>query len=112
MRLRAPLDTLDDIGQLLDHQLALGDPAAAPVLGEADLLVERLGEQGREVLRALRPASRVAGVAFLETGVAWRLAIADLVIGGRFGVEIRCNFHPRRISESGVDVNLTIVILS
>jgi hypothetical protein len=44
------------VDQLPDHQRALGDPAPLAILGDLDLLVERLGEQGCEVLRALRPA--------------------------------------------------------
>src|SRR5215472_1817295 len=94
------LDTLDDVGQLLDrpqfgcgrfvdelldHQLALGDSAAHAVLGEIHLLVERLVQQGREVLRALWPPFGIAGSAFLKAGMARRLAAADLVITGSVG---------------------------
>jgi hypothetical protein len=64
------IDTFDDVGQLvdrpevgrrrfvhelLDHQLALGDPAPATVFGDIDLFVERLAQQGCKVLRALWP---------------------------------------------------------
>jgi hypothetical protein len=116
----ASLDTLDDVGQLLDraqigrcrfvdelldHQLALGDPAPGSVLGDLDLLVERLAQQGREVLRAFRAAVRVAGPAFLEPGMARRLAIADRVIAGRLGIGIRWNFRPRLLARKRMFVN-------
>src|ERR1700746_846125 len=50
-----------------------------PVLGDNDTFVQRLAEQGREVLVAGRPAFWIAGMAFFETGLAGRLAVTHLV---------------------------------
>src|SRR5438874_9787633 len=50
------------------------------MVGDDDKLVERLGEQGLDVLGAGWAAARVARLAFDKAGARWWLAIADLVI--------------------------------
>src|ERR1700741_1637573 len=65
--------------ELRDDCFTLGDLAASAVLGDNDTFVQRLAEQGREVLVAGRPAFWIAGMAFFETGLAGRLAVTHLV---------------------------------
>ena len=62
----------------MDDRLALGDLAALAVDRDEDRLVQRIGEQCRQLLFAA-PAG-IAGLALLKTGVPRRPAGADLVI--------------------------------
>src|SRR5208282_2889526 len=73
------------VDELLDHRLALGDLASPAVLGDRHRLVQRVVQQGRQVLRTRRPPARVAGLALLEAGVARRLAVTHFVIALRPG---------------------------
>jgi hypothetical protein len=75
---RAQIGTGRFVDQLGGDRLALGDLAAFAVDGHDHLLVERLDQQCRQVFRAR--SARVAGLAFLESGMHRRLAAADLVI--------------------------------
>src|SRR5208282_2473050 len=62
----------------MDDRLALGDLAAFAVDRDKDRLVERIGQQCRQVLFAA--AAGVAGLPLPETGVQRRPARAHLVI--------------------------------
>jgi len=53
------------VDQLGDHRLALGDLAAFPVDRDEDRLIQRVGQERRQVLGA--SAAGVAGLALLET---------------------------------------------
>src|SRR6516164_6824819 len=75
---RAQIGTGRFVDQLLGDRLALGNFPALAVDGHGHLLVERLDQQCRQVLRAR--SARVAGLAFLESAVHRWLAAADLVI--------------------------------
>jgi hypothetical protein len=57
------------IDELRDDRFALADLALPAILGDDDKLVQRLVEQGLQVLGAGRPAARVAGLAFDELAV-------------------------------------------
>jgi len=97
---RAQIGRCRFVDQMGGHQLALGDPAPPPALGDHNLLAERLARQYGDVLRATRSPFWVAD----QPGLPQRLTIADLVIAHRFGRRVRfvagigCDFHRRFIS--------------
>src|SRR5271165_2536756 len=62
----------------MDDRLALGDLATFAVDRDKDRLVQRIGQQCRQVL--LAAAAGVAGLPLAETGVQRRPAGAHLVI--------------------------------
>src|SRR6516165_11881685 len=78
------------VDELLDDGLAFADCSPPAILGDDDRLVECFAEQGRQVLGAARSAFRIAGLAFVEPGVARRLAVADLVVA----LVVRCHWRP------------------
>jgi hypothetical protein len=56
------------VDELGDDRLALGDLAMLAVLGDDDEFVQRVTQQRLQVLCSGRPASRIAGLTFRETG--------------------------------------------
>ena len=62
------------VDELGDDRLTLGELATPTVLGDDHRFVQRLTEQRLQVLGAGRPAARIAGLTFDETGVPRRLA--------------------------------------
>jgi hypothetical protein len=69
---------VDFVDQLMDHGLALGDLAPFSVDRDEDRLVERIGQERRQVL--LAAAAGVAGLPLAEAGVQRWPARAHLVI--------------------------------
>ena len=60
---------------------AFGDFPSPAILVDDDQLAERVAQHPLQVFRARRPATRITGLAFLETGLARRFAMAHLVVG-------------------------------
>ena len=75
---RAQIGRCGFVDQLKDHRLALGGFATFAVDRDEDRLVERIGQEGRQLLFAA--AAGIAGLALAETGVQRRPAGAHLVI--------------------------------
>src|SRR6516165_5221726 len=69
------------VDELLGDGLAFADFSPPAILVDDDQLAERVAQHPLQVLRAGRPAARIAGLAFLETGLARRFAMAHLVVG-------------------------------
>src|SRR5215472_3141416 len=76
----APIAVGRLVDELLDDGLLLADFSPPTIFGDDYRFVECLTEQGRQIFRSARPASRVAGLTFLEAGAVGRLAIAYFVI--------------------------------
>src|SRR6201997_5782164 len=60
----APIGGGRAVDELGDNRFALGDLATAAILGDDDELVKRVTQQLLQVLRAGRPAARIAGLTF------------------------------------------------
>jgi len=75
---RAQIGRSRFVDQLMDNRFALGDLAPLPVDRDENRLVQRIGEQCRQVLFAA--AAGVAGLPLAEAGVQRRPAGTHLVI--------------------------------
>src|ERR1700730_9346635 len=67
-------------GEIADCRLALGEFCDAIAFATRDLPVEFLGNECGRVLRPARPPFRIEPLAWLNTGMQGRAAIADLII--------------------------------
>src|SRR5258708_34642769 len=94
LRLDARPRRLDHLGfgRLLPRMPC--DLTTPAILGDDDEFVQRLAEQGLHVLGAGWAAARVAGPPRFKAGVAWRLAVANLIIA--FVIRRHLRPPPRR----------------